>query len=152
MLCSQGPPIIHELYKFESGRQTFVGDYVHISCVVSGLPRPQVTWLKFGSGYFYYKNYYYYYNNNQFVVSGLFCDPAKLSYSGNYTCLAQNRNGIAKSNITLIVHGTLYIHTYRYVIYIVHSVCDLKILHLPITSSISAAYYSYNDLYLQISP
>ena len=107
MLFSQGPPIIHQLYKFESGRQTFVGDYVYISCIVSGLPRPQVTWQTFGSGSFYHN---YSFNIDEFVISRLIVYPAKFSDSGNYTCLAQNRNGIAISNITLIVHGTLYIH------------------------------------------
>ena len=110
VLFSQGPPIIQELYTIQTARLTLVGEFVLIFCIVSGLPKPQVTWQKFGSGSFYYN--YDSITINQVVKSRLFVYRAKFSDSGNYTCLAQNRNGNAKSNITLIVYGTLYIHTY----------------------------------------
>ena len=39
-----------------------------------------------------------------------------------------------------------YIHIDMLFIYIVHSLSGVEILHLPITSSISNAYFPYNDL------
>ena len=111
VLFSQGPPIIQKLYTIQNARLTLVGEFVDLFCIVSpDLPRPLVTWQKFGSRSFYYD--YDSININQLVISLLLVNPAKFSDSGNYTCLAQNMNGIAKSNITLIVYGIrcIYIH------------------------------------------
>ena len=121
-ISPQDPPKIHKLYKFQftADRLTLVGDAIALVCNASGLPSPHLKWQKFGSGPFNY-DYLHRTNINALEISYLIFNAAKFSHSGNYTCLAQNRNGIAKSNITLIVYGTLYIHTYRYVIYIYSS-------------------------------
>ncbi|XP_052744510.1 hemicentin-1 [Bicyclus anynana] len=93
--------------QLQGPKEITVGETIRLSCNVTGIPPPIVTWTRDGSHIAYSKNVYI--DDDE----GLVIENATKFESGMYSCNASNALGVVLKNFTVTIYNIPEINTSR---------------------------------------